>query len=33
MLNSPDFVPSRKKAGIKTPKRSVSQKITAAIIQ
>ena len=33
MLNSPDFVPSRKKGGIKTPKRSVSQKITAAIIQ
>ena len=33
MLNSPDFVPRRKKGGIKTPKRSVSQKITAAIIQ
>ena len=32
-LNSPDFVPSRKKGGIKTPKRSVSQKKTAAIIQ
>ena len=33
MLNSPDFIPSRKKGGIKTPKRSVGQKITAAIIQ
>ena len=33
MLNSPDFIPSRKKGGIKTPKRSVVQKITAAIIQ
>ena len=33
MLNSPDFIPSRKKGGIKTPKRSVGQKIAAAIIQ
>ena len=33
MLNSPDFIPSRKKGVIKTPKRSVGQKITAAIIQ
>ena len=33
MLNSPDFIPSRKKGRIKTPKRSVGQKITAAIIQ
>ena len=33
ILNSPDSIPSRKKGGIKTPKRSVGQKITAAIIQ